>query len=391
VRSALTVTITSSDVGAQLDMPWSPIAAKAQLSQLTTGARHRQRCMRRQAWASGSASRRALLRKYARLELLVRDSLWFGGVQGWLSPRTYNGRARSPITQAWRAPMSVSFNFRTHKRSTTRRRTRCHGTWVTMGRKFLINPGRYVDTADLVHSGQVVFWGEWEPPSLVVRRWPRDGQLPRVLHWPYWTRTTPAGARENTDPWVFGDQMLYSNCRQRTDKGRSPTSMQRLAPGSVICFGSKIDTEFCVDTFFVVASAQPWTAATGRNIDVDDAFIICSAEAITTCGFDIHMRFTLYRGATYDTPVHDMYSFVPARPAHHPQPRFSRPSIHLPGLINPASFRGPSDAGRPLPIAEVRNSWAALREQVLAADLVLATHLTTPLETSVPNPVLQSR
>jgi len=45
-------------VGARLDMPWSPIAAKAQLSWLRTGARHGQRCMRRQAWHPDLAAKR---------------------------------------------------------------------------------------------------------------------------------------------------------------------------------------------------------------------------------------------------------------------------------------------------------------------------------------------
>jgi hypothetical protein len=51
--------------------------------------------------------------------------------------------------------------------------------------------------------------------------------------------------------------MLYSNCGQ-IKNGRT-TAMQRLVPGSVICFGSTITSEFCVDTVFVVARSEPWT------------------------------------------------------------------------------------------------------------------------------------
>lgn len=44
-------------MGARLDIPWSPIAAKAQLSWLITGARHRQRCKQRDAAARGGSRR----------------------------------------------------------------------------------------------------------------------------------------------------------------------------------------------------------------------------------------------------------------------------------------------------------------------------------------------
>ncbi len=61
--------------------------------------------------------------------------------------------------------------------------------------------------------------------------------------------------------------MIYSVCKQITGPDRTPTAMQRLTPGSVICFGSTIDQEFCLDTVFVVASAEPWTAASATEPD----------------------------------------------------------------------------------------------------------------------------
>jgi hypothetical protein len=81
-------------------------------------------------------------------------------------------------------------------------------------RKFLRAPGRYLDTDGRAASADLVFWGEWEPPSRVVRRWPRSGRLPRALHEPYWA--TPQGTefRQNTDPWIWGQNMFYSCCKQ---------------------------------------------------------------------------------------------------------------------------------------------------------------------------------
>jgi hypothetical protein len=243
------------------------------------------------------------------------------------------------------------------------------------GRKFLISDGRYVDAANRAGQGELVFWGEWEPPSHVEHRWPRGGRLPRVLHRPYWVH----GIGKNTDPWVFGDRMLYSNCRQVVRDERRPTSMQRLSPGSVICFGSTLDYEFCVDTVFVVAEAEPWTAA--GSADLDEAFATCTAEQLAA-GTDAHTPFTLYRAATIENPVHGMYSFVPASPADGEGPRFARPALRMPDLINPANSRNTRGTKWPLAVAEVRNAWNTVRDQVFEADLVLATHLKTPLRST---------
>ncbi|WP_328450417.1 hypothetical protein [Amycolatopsis sp. NBC_00438] len=241
------------------------------------------------------------------------------------------------------------------------------------GRKFLIADGRYVDSGDRLQEGEVVFWGEWEPPSHVERRWAKEGRLPRALHRPYWTR----GGGQNTDPWVFGDRMRYSNCKQVIRDERRPTSMQTLPAGSVICFGSRLDHEFCVDTVFVVAESKPWTPAQAADLDEDEAFTICTAGTMAA-GADAHTRFTLYRAATFESPVHGMYSFVPARPADGEGPRFARPALHMPDLINPDNWQSTRGSKYPLAEPDVWKAWNTVREQVFAADLVLATHLGTP-------------
>lgn len=247
-------------------------------------------------------------------------------------------------------------------------------------RKFLRSRGRLVDPDGRQQVAETVFWGEWEPPSRIERRWPADGELPRVLHRPYWFRPAAGSPRQNTDPWVFGERMLYSNCRQLTSPGRRPTSMQSLPHGSVICFGSTRDHEFCVDTVFVVGSAEPWTPAEAATLDVSDAFRVCTAQSVAA-GRDAQADLTLYRGATIDGSVHGMYGFVPALPvAGDDAPRFARPVIRLDGLINPASQQSTWGSHRPMPVAAVRDAWEAVRDQVLAADLMLAVHLDTPPE-----------
>lgn len=260
------------------------------------------------------------------------------------------------------------------------------------GRKFLLVPGRYVADDEQRRMGEVVFWGEWEAPSRIERRWQVEGDLPRVLHTPYWTRPRGSQPRQNTDPWVFGDRMLYSNCKQVSGTPRRPTGMQSLSSGSVVCFGSTRRDQFWVDTVFVVAAAEPWVPDQTAGLDLDEAFLVCVAQPLSTwaetntgcasprigCAAGSGLEFTLYRGATLEEPVHGMYSFVPARPVDHPTPRFARPVVRVPERINPASRQSPRGARRLLPIETVRQAWTSLRDQVLTYDFVLATSLVTP-------------
>jgi hypothetical protein len=60
-------------------------------------------------------------------------------------------------------------------------------------RKFLVAPGCYLDGDDRFGEADLVFWGEWEAPSRVERRWPASGRLPRALHRPYWVDPAAGG------------------------------------------------------------------------------------------------------------------------------------------------------------------------------------------------------
>ena len=247
-------------------------------------------------------------------------------------------------------------------------------------RKFLLARGRYVDEDDEVREGELVFWGEWEPPSQVITRWSASGRLPRVLHRPYWQRPPGSGWRQSTDPWVFGERMRYSNCKQTICPGNRPTALQRLTRGSVICFGSAISGEFCADTILVIASAEPWTPADATiGQRAGEAFRACTADSLASGdGSYAQTRLTLYTGATIDDPVDGMYSFVPALPVQGKYPRFARPPIRLPGLINPASTQSAMGASRRRSAGEVNDAWEAIRHQVLIAGLALAVQFHTP-------------
>lgn len=244
------------------------------------------------------------------------------------------------------------------------------------GRKFLRSPGRYSSGEDgTVASGELVFWAEWEPPSIIEQRWPRSGELPGCLHRPYWVQPRD-GRRQNTDPWIFGDRMLYSNCLQLREEG--PSGLQRLGRGSVICFGSKLNHGFRLDTVFVVASAEPWNPGRAGALGLDPAFITCTADALISGGCSAPGPLTLYHGASIDDPVDDMYSFVPARRADEADPRFARPAIAVEQLINPDHGQAARGIAHPLPIERIRQGWNDVRQQVLDANLLLGVWFQVP-------------
>ena len=252
-------------------------------------------------------------------------------------------------------------------------RNASHMGWNTdrHRRKFMRNLGRFVDRDGVLGEGKLTFWGEWEPPSKIVERWPQSGSLPRFLHEPMWERSAPEG-RQNSDPWVFGDCFRYSNCKQQTQG-----ALQRLTPGSVILFGSGKNGEFVIDTVFVVKDSCPYRPS--KPPATDDAFRFCVIKSLcgpsSSCAGD---SFTLYRGATFDEPINGMYSFVPSRRADSEGYRFARPPINLPGYVNPESQQTPSGARCPRFLKETRDQWDKVRNLVLRADCLLGVWFETP-------------
>lgn len=72
-------------------------------------------------------------------------------------------------------------------------------------RKFLKSLERWRDATGRKHSGDLTFWGEWEPQSRIIHQWPDtvDG-APRFLHEPFWCVLGDARWLNNTEPFVFG-------------------------------------------------------------------------------------------------------------------------------------------------------------------------------------------
>ncbi len=119
-------------------------------------------------------------------------------------------------------------------------------------RKFMRSSGRWLGD-DRPRDGELLFWGEWEPPSEVetLQQW--SPGYPKYLHYPFLEARTAFVNHQNTDPFVFGDQFLYTGCQQWRGKPRGyPVQLRFLLPGSVILFGSASAGRFLLDTALVV-------------------------------------------------------------------------------------------------------------------------------------------
>jgi hypothetical protein len=245
-------------------------------------------------------------------------------------------------------------------------------------RKFLLSSGRIVDSAGVAqYEGPLTFWGEWEPPSTIMQRWARESRLPTVLHKPYWVDRPAVLHQQNTDPWVFGPQFLYSNCKQLTPARRS-SALQDLVPGSLILFGSSIGNDFVLDTVFVVEQAlanyQPVDGIEGQSA----AFLSCTIGSLAVDPRICNSHLTLFAGASPEQLREMIFSFTPALRADDHPLRFSRPIIRIPGVINAASRQSPRGIDFAVTPREVMIVWREVVTQVEAQGLEMATNLEIP-------------
>lgn len=229
---------------------------------------------------------------------------------------------------------------------------------------------------------ELLFWGEWEPESVVERLDQSANGSPRWLHTPYYVRPngySPNGhVLQNTDPFVFGERFLYTLCRQWRQATNSPTLLRDLSGGSLILFGSLKDGEFVLDTVFVVADGVLHDSSTWANElegRVSETYLDVTIRPTYEWGTNPELR--LYSGATYEESVNGMFSFVPCRPAQAPVATFARPPIRLDGFVTPGLMMGFKTA-RDVPVEQVRELWEEVVEQVSEHDLALGTRFDLP-------------
>lgn len=273
----------------------------------------------------------------------------------------------------------------------------------THRRRFIKQNGEYLDSNNERHRDRdIVFWGEWEAQGNAINveqeHWidgVNDG--PRFVCEP-WYRPVPGngiatgscsstanGGCMNTDPFVFGDRFIYSNCQQRAKS--NPSQLQFLSPGSVILFGSHKVGKFHLDTVFVVDHNESHRY---RLSDEDhrnnvarltsDAFMHVTAEHT-----DTNPEYTLHRGATFDERNPDRpFSFVPCLPAEARPGGFVRPVIELEHIVRDEMTQKyalntyDTEMHEAMSVERATELWRQVREQVEKQHLCLGIRFDLP-------------
>lgn len=256
--------------------------------------------------------------------------------------------------------------------------------WSTLycghARKFMEFRGKWIGEDGTAGSGNLRAWGEWEAESDLVRELNQPGQdslYPHYLWRPYYVPRDNYRQLHNTDPFIFGDRFLYSNCKQQTT-----SSLVHLGRGSIIAFGSgrKVagERKWALDTVLVIADSLTYVARDARQALADavpEAFLTVTGGPIADNG---RGSFRLYMGATPGNPVEGMFSFFPAMPAHG-DTGFPRPLIDLPDEhFNSRNWQAPQGLRKECTSEKLRWLWERLAAQVHEAGLVLGTHATLP-------------
>jgi hypothetical protein len=241
-------------------------------------------------------------------------------------------------------------------------------------RKFLLSSGSYVDANGRDNQlVPIVFWGEWEGPSV---HWPVPSHgkpLASVIHAPFRPQRWPERSVQNTDPMVFGDGFIYSNCMQPAFR-----SLRSLSPGSIVLFGrygrDSRGHSFGLDTCLVIESREsmlPGGEGWGEDILSDAVLRPLASEGAAE-------QFTVYTGRIGPT---EPFSFVPALPVPAQPPLFARPLLSpvgaLAGIVSPAKNRGIKVA-RGVSRGQRDAIWREVVGQVVEQGCVLGYHLSPP-------------
>lgn len=240
------------------------------------------------------------------------------------------------------------------------------------GRTFLRSSATFRhEHAGQDEHGDVAFWGEWEGAARLVTELAFVPPCPRWLCLPEPDAAHPPSDRgippQNTDPFVWGDAIRYTYCRQKKN-GR----LRRLGRGSLILFGSSLRKQFVLDTVLVVAGWAEHRMPEDLDGLTDEEHMRATIEPMY--GYGAAKRsYRLYFGATPAEPVDGMFSFVPCRPVSDGKVGFARPVIELDGLINPN--RRQQAAMLDVPGEGIPGVWKTVVDVIGAEGLALATRL----------------
>ena len=203
---------------------------------------------------------------------------------------------------------------------------RCSWATGNHARKFLSVRGRYYDEATKRESElqELRVWCEAEWETRVRKLNPTFEAAPKWEHslLPKLPKRPDDGI--NTDPYIFGSQFVYTNCRQKPG-----SCLQKLNAGDMILFGSlkylngEKRFSFLLDTVFVVSEDSAFlddlssasfvsSLSTWYHESVLAPLSVpCSPKKKSCVKYDLNYR--LYLGASCRNPFAGMFSFAPIR------------------------------------------------------------------------------
>ncbi|MCL2369926.1 MAG: hypothetical protein FWC80_01675 [Firmicutes bacterium] len=279
-------------------------------------------------------------------------------------------------------------------------------------RRFIKTVGSYVDGKDNLKTSDICFWGEFEGVNVItdISSSAETEKHPHFLHTPCYVKLKDYDnvfgnenkSYQNTDPYVFGNSFMYSNCKMTGQ-------MRELAKGSIIIFGGLIKGEWCVDTVFVVEERLE-----KRINSLDDAKKMLDDKVISQEFYETTLapiffqtendnntrkcgscssspksntsrpEIIIYKGATYDNQINDMYSFFPCKPYNNSEKfSFARPQIKLdimtPNLKQNLKYCNESD------ISEEYSIWNEIKEQIIGKGLYLGVSAEEPKKLEIKN------
>ncbi len=250
-------------------------------------------------------------------------------------------------------------------------------------RKFLRRPGKHVGSG---RAQEILFWGEWEPESMVRGIANPVPHGPNFIHEPCYVVPKSCESLQNTDPFVFGEEFLWGFCRQP-----SFPQLTHLRRGSVILFGSCRGNGFVLDTVFVVGNRLPIEHSSVEDLKrrVPQEYMEVTvlpwyqnAGRGEGCAAAKPQKCRLYFGANPDNPVNGMYSFFPCQPCQTKSRGFARPRIKLPGRIGDNLNRGVKFRGKDHPeqldLDMVKSLWDKVAEQVKDSHLEPGVYAEMP-------------
>jgi hypothetical protein len=183
-------------------------------------------------------------------------------------------------------------------------------------RKFLLNNGSYLKyLGSDAESGELLFWGEWEPQSKFTITGLNGKLKPNAIHEPF-VSFKGIGAH-NTDPFVFGADFYYSNCKQKRNH------MNRLSEGDMILFGTEYDEGFALDTVFIIKDSK--TASEYLKNPSQYPQILCQATLDLADCYQTNPDLRLYQGLMQPKNPKGPFCFFPCKLK--PDGPFGRPLL----------------------------------------------------------------